>query len=144
MKWIVFLLTMVFTLPFSNTVVAQKKEERKSGGKTVSYLMTTGVEGYVPAIILTAAQMQEDEKGQITSFEIVVYGEAVKQFAEKTKGTELVQKAKAAGADIILCEFALKKFGIDKKDLPDGLKFVGNAFQYSFKQMKKKVYVLSV
>lgn len=109
-----------------------------------NYIMTTGVSGYVPVIIMVAAEMKSKEGEKFGKFEIVLYGEAVKQFADKDAGQKLVDMAKASGATIILCEFALKHLGISTESLPEGIEFVENAFTYNLEMLKKGYYVLGV
>ncbi|MDD3722993.1 MAG: DsrE family protein [Lutibacter sp.] len=109
-----------------------------------NYIMTTGVSGYVPVIIMAAAEMKSKEGEKFGKFEVVIYGEAVKQFADKDAGQKLVDMAKASGATIILCDLALKNFGISKESLPEGLEFVENAFTYNLEMLKKGYYVLGV
>lgn len=109
-----------------------------------NYIMTTGVPGYVPVIIMTAAEMKSKEGEKFGKFQVVIYGEAVKQFADKEAGQKLVDMAKASGATIILCDLALKHFGISKESLPEGLEFVENAFTYNLDMLKEGYYVLGV
>lgn len=112
--------------------------------KVNNYVMSTGVSGYVPAIIMTAADMKNEEGKAFGDFQIVIYGEAVKQFADPTEGPKLVKMAKEAGAKLVLCEFALKKFGIDKSQLPIGLDYVGNAFKHAINLQKKGYFALGL
>lgn len=139
MRVLFFLMSFIFTFQS----MAQKDLKSPTAAKA-DYIMTTGVPGYVPAILMTAAEMRKEEGALPGVFQVVLYGEAVKQFADPEEGVKLIQMAEEAGAEIILCEFALKKYGISKDQLPKGLKFVGNAFQYTLNMQKKGYYVLSV
>jgi intracellular sulfur oxidation DsrE/DsrF family protein len=112
--------------------------------KVNNYIITTGVPGYVPVMIMTSAELKAEEGDKFGKFEVVVYGEAVKQFADKKAGQKLVEMAKVSGATIVLCDFALKHFGISKESLPKGLKFVKNAFTYNLKKQKEGFFVLGV
>lgn len=109
-----------------------------------NYIMATGVPGYVPVIIMTAAEMKSKEGEKFGNFQVVIYGEAVKQFADKEAGQKLVDMAKVSGATIVLCNFALKHFGISKESLPKGLEFVENAFTYNLEMLKEGYYVIGV
>jgi len=109
-----------------------------------NYIMTTGVANYVPVMIMTAAEMKKEEGQKFGEFQIVIYGAAVKQFADKEEGQKLVNMAKEAGATIVLCEFALKHLGIEKESLPEGLDYVHNAFKYNLNMETKGFIVLSV
>ena len=112
--------------------------------KVNNYIMTTGVPGYVPVIIMTAAEMKSKEGEVFGEFQVVIYGEAVKQFADKATGQKLVDMAKASGATIILCDLALKHFEISKESLPKGLGFVQNVFTYNLNMLKEGYFVLGV
>lgn len=143
MKTLLFLMSLIFSCQLTQPVLAQKVTKTTAVTNN-NYLMTTGVPGYVPAILMTAAEIKKAEGSSLGAFQVVLYGEAVKQFADPEEGTKLIKMAEEAGAEIILCEFALKKFGIAKDQLPAGLKFVGNAFQHSLNMQKKGFYILSV
>ena len=112
--------------------------------KVNNYIMTTGVPGYVPVIIMAAAEMKSKEGEKFGKFQVVIYGEAVKQFADKDAGQKLIEMAKASGATIILCDLALQHFGISKESLPKGLEFVQNAFMYNLNMLKENYFVLGV
>lgn len=125
-------------------VYANNPEVIISTNKVNNYIMTTGVANYVPVMIMTAAEMKKEEGKQFGEFQIVLYGAAVKQFADKEVGAKLVKMAKEAGAKIILCDFALKHFGIDRESLPEGLEYIHNAFKYNLNMKNKGYNVLSV
>lgn len=122
----------------NNPVISITNSEKSN------YIITTGVSNYVQVIIMTAAEMKKEESEQIGKFQIVLYGAAVKQFADKVEGQKLVDMAKKAGATIILCDFALKHFGITRESLPKGLEFVHNAFNYNLIKKKEGYIVLTV
>lgn len=112
--------------------------------KVNNYVMSTGVPGYVPAIIMTAADMKKEEGKNFGDFQIVIYGEAIKQFADPTEGPKLVAMAKEAGAKLVICEFAMQKYGITKAQFPTGLDYVGNAFKHAIGLQKKGYYSLGL
>lgn len=125
-------------------VFANNPEFKISANKVNNYIMTTGVANYIPVMIMTAAEMKKEEGTKFGEFKIVIYGAAVKQFSDKEEGQKLVNMAKEAGATIILCDFALKHFGIAKESLPKGLEYIHNAFKYNLNMMEKGYTVLSV
>ncbi|HEY9170317.1 MAG TPA: DsrE family protein [Lutibacter sp.] len=142
----VLILLVLFTVLGQTTlpIYANNPIESTSNIEVNNYIMTTGVPGYVPVIIMTAAEMKLKEGEKFGKFEVVLYGEAVKQFAEKDGGQKLVDMAKASGATIILCDFALKHFGISRESLPEGLEFIENAFTYNLDMIKAGYHVLGV
>ncbi len=115
-----------------------------TNNEVVNYIMTTGVPGYVPVLIMTSAEMMSKEGEKFGRFEVVLYGAAVKQFADKEAGQKLVDMAKTSGATIILCDFALMKYGISRESLPKGLEFIPNVFTYSLDMIKEGYIVLGV
>lgn len=142
----VLILLVLFTVlgQTVNPIYANNPIVSATNIKVNNYIMTTGVPGYVPVIIMTAAEMKSKEGEKFGKFQIVIYGEAVKQFADKDAGQKLVDMAKAAGATIILCDFALIHFGISRESLPKGLEFVQNAFTYNLDMLKEGYFVLGV
>ena len=122
---------------YANNIVVNNNSSEKIN----NYIMTTGVANYVPVMIMTAAEMKKEEGKQFGEFQIVIYGAAVKQFEDKVEGQKLIDMANKAGATIILCDLALKHFGISKESLPEGVKIIHNAFKYNL-NMKNKGYTL--
>lgn len=109
-----------------------------------NYLMTTGVSHYIAPMIMTAAEMRKEQGSNLGKFELVIYGEAVKVFYKNPKAKDLLKQAKKANVDIILCEFALKKFEISKNDLSKQLKYVDNAFKYSLNAQREGYIALGL
>lgn len=118
--------------------------EKNTIKKVDNYIIATGVSGYVPVMIMTSAELKAEEGESFGKFEVVIYGEAVKQFADKEAGQKLVDMAKASGATIVLCDFALIHFKISRESIPEGVKFVKNAFTYNLKKQKEGYIVLGV
>lgn len=143
MKNILFALSLLFvTLSLTGQTMDTKpltKIETRN-----NYVMSTGVAGYVPAIIMTAVEMKKEEGSSFGDFQIVIYGEAVKQFGQKEEAEKLIEMAKNAGAKLVLCEFAMQKFNMDKSLLPAGLDYVGNAFKHAITLQKQGYYALGL
>ncbi len=142
----ILILVVSFLILGSNTqpVSANNPIITNMPNEVNNYIMTTGVANYVPVMILTAAEMKKEEGLKFGEFQIVLYGAAVQQFADKEEGQKLVNMAKEAGATIVLCEFALKHFGIERESLPEGIEYVHNAFKYDLNMKTKGFIVLSV
>ena len=144
MRILILVVSFMFLGYTVQPVYANNPEVKISTLKVDNYIMTTGVANYVPVMIMTAAEMRKEEGKQVGEFQIVLYGAAVKQFADKEAGQKLVDMAKEAGAKIVLCDFALKHFGIDSASLPKGLEYVHNAFKYGLNMKVKGYITLSV
>ncbi len=144
MRILILLVSFMLLGQTAQPIYANSPIENNINHKVNNYIITTGVPGYVPVMIMTSAELMAEEGKNFGKFEVVVYGEAVKQFADKEAGQKLVDMAKASGATIVLCEFALKHFGISRESLPEGLEFVENAFTYNLKKQKEGFFVLGV
>ena len=144
MRILILLVSFMLLGQTAQPMYANNPIENNINNKVNNYIITTGVPGYVPVMIMTSAELMAEEGENFGRFEVVVYGEAVKQFADKEAGQKLVDMAKASGATIVLCDFALKHFGISRESLPEGLEFVENAFTYNLKKQKEGFFVLGV
>lgn len=144
MRILILLVSFMLLGQTAQPIYANNPIEHNINHKVNNYIITTGVPGYVPVMIMASAELMAEEGENFGKFEVVVYGEAVKQFADKESGQKLVDMAKASGATIVLCEFALTHFGISRESLPEGLKFVKNAFTYNLKKQKEGFFVLGV
>jgi len=144
MRILILLVSFIVLGQTVQPIYANNPIVSNTNNKTTNYIVTTDVYSYVPVIIMTAAEMKKEEGTQFGKFQIVIYGEAVKQFADKEEGQKLVDMAKASGATIILCDFALIHFKISRKSLPKGLEFIHNAFKYNLNMQKKGYFVLGV
>lgn len=144
MRILILLVSFMLLGQTTQPIYANNPIENNINNKVNNYIITTGVPGYVPVMIMTSAELMAEEGENFGKFEVVVYGEAVKQFADKEAGQKLVDMAKASGATIVLCDFALTHFGISRESLPEGLEFVKNAFTYNLKKQKEGFFVLGV
>lgn len=144
MRILILLVSFILLGQTAQPIYANNPIEKNINIKVNNYIMTTGVPGYVPVMIMTSAELKAEEGNQFGKFEVVIYGEAVKQFADKEAGQKLVDMAKASGATIILCDFALIHFGISRESIPEGVEFVKNAFTYNLKKQKEGFFVLGV
>ena len=135
---------LVFTINPQQVYSSNSVVKNTSIIEVNNYIMTTGVANYIPVMIMTAVEIKKEEGKQFGDFQVVVYGAAVKIFADKAEGQKLVEMAKDAGVTIVLCDFALKHFGIERESLPEGLEYIHNAFKYNFDMKAKGYIVLSV
>jgi len=144
MRVLILLVSFMFLGQTVQPIHANNPIEKNINNKVNNYIITTGVSGYVPVMIMSSAELMAEEGDNFGKFEVVIYGEAVKQFADKEAGQKLVDMAKASGATIVLCDFALIHFKISRESIPKGVKFVKNAFTYNLKKQKEGYIVLGV
>jgi intracellular sulfur oxidation DsrE/DsrF family protein len=91
--------------------------------------------------IMTATEMKK-ERPNIT-FEIVIMGQVVQDLNKEELRTEL-DAANKAGIKLIVCEFALKVFGIELKSLPSYIQGTPNAHKYMFQLQENNYNSLSI
>ncbi|MDR2223219.1 MAG: hypothetical protein LBE34_10825 [Flavobacteriaceae bacterium] len=119
---------------FSIEAVAQKT----TGDK---YAMLVQNTKSLRSSIMTATEMKK-ERPTIT-FEIVIMGPVVQDLNKEELRTEL-DAANKAGIKLVVCEFALKVFGIELKSLPSYIQGTPNAHKYMFQLQENKYNTLSI
>lgn len=140
-----FFWTATFLLvaaPMANAIEYNKNtiaEIQKTNG--TQYAMLVQNEKGLRSAIMTASEMKTDNPA--IQFEIVVMGTAVQQLNNKEVLPEL-QKANKLGIKLVACEFALKVFGLELKDMPNFIIGTPNAHKYMFLLQEKKFNTLSI
>lgn len=114
-------------------------EIQKTNG--TQYAMLVQNEKSLRSAIMTASEMKTDN--QNIQFEIVIMGAVVQQLNNQELLPEL-QKANTLGIKLVVCEFALKVFGLELKNLPSFLIGTPNAHKYMFLLQEKKYNTLSI
>jgi intracellular sulfur oxidation DsrE/DsrF family protein len=134
MKKVTALFIVVLMLGFSGC--AKKTPTREKNNYVVS---TTKVPQLKP-IILTAEALKEEDGQQFGDFQILVYGNSVKELTDKQKMEPYVIQAKAAGAKIFACSIALERNGVAPEELHEYIKVVDHAFTHLLQLQKNKNY----
>lgn len=93
------------------------------------------------ASIMTASEMKQANPK--VDFEIVIMGQMVQELNNKEFRAEF-DAANKAGIKLVVCEFALKVYGVDMKDLPSYFIGTPNAHKYMFQLNEKNYNTLSI
>lgn len=93
------------------------------------------------ASIMTASEMKQANSK--VDFEIVIMGQMVQELSNKEFRAEF-DAANKAGIKLVVCEFALKVYGVDMKDLPSYFIGTPNAHKYMFQLNEKNYNTLSI
>lgn len=122
-------LTSIFT-----DVVAQEK----------NYVLSTGNPKYIPAIIGTANTLAEDKRENLGKIEIVLYGKAVQDLDKSTTTKPWLDKVAHKAIEFSACDIALKKFDVQKQEVPKQFEIVADAFVYLLELKEKGYYALDL
>ncbi len=93
------------------------------------------------ASIMTASEMKQANPK--VDFEIVIMGQMVQELHNKEFRAEF-DAANKAGIKLVVCEFALKVYGVEMKDLPSYFIGTPNAHKYMFQLQEKNYNTLSI
>ena len=135
MKKLFLLLTVTFlSFGISQNVDAQTHsiaEVNKAGlqddGK---YGIMVDNGAYLMASIATGEIYKEQSEN--IQFEVVLIGAVVKELADDKNLLPFIERAEKSGVRLVVCEFAMQKLGVDKKDLPSSIEITPNGFTYYF------------
>jgi len=119
----------------SNSVQAQNSHEAHA--EHVNYVVLTRKVPQLKPIILAAEELAAQDGEKFGDFQVVVCGKAVQDLTNKETMNGFIEKAEKAGVIINACGFSLKKFGVDRTDLPTALRVVENGILYNFELQKK-------
>lgn len=85
---------------------------------------------YLMASIVTGQEyIKQNEE---IEFEVVLIGAVVKELVENKELATFTANAKENGVRVVVCEFAMKKLGVEREDLPTTVDFTPNGFTYYF------------
>jgi len=119
----------------SNPVQAQNSHEVHA--EHVNYVVLTRKVPQLKPIILAAEELAAQDGEKFGDFQVVVCGKAVQDLTNKETMNGFIEKAEKAGVIINACGFSLKKFGVDRTDLPTALRVVENGILHNFELQKK-------
>ncbi|MGB7841313.1 MAG: sulfur reduction protein DsrE [Salinimicrobium sp.] len=120
---------------FTNPIQAQTSHEKHAGD--INYVVLTRKVPQLKPILLAAEELAHQDGDKFGDFQVVVCGKAVQDLTNKETMGNFIQQAEKAGVIINACGFSLKKFGIDKSQLPSSLRVVDNGILYNFELQKK-------
>ena len=120
---------------FSPTIIAQNAHEKHADD--INYVVLTRKVPQLKPILLAAEELKAQDGAKFRDFQVVVCGKAVQDLTNKELMSSFLQKAKKAGVTINACGFSLKKFGVEKSQLPSTLRVVENGILHNFELQKK-------
>lgn len=117
---------------FSTTTQAQTTLE-----KDHNYVVLTRKIPQLKPIILTAQELSAQDGDEFGDFQVVICGKTVSDLTDKNLMAPYLEQAKKAGVHIKACGFSLKKFGVNKEDIPSEIEVVQNGLLHDFELQKK-------
>ena len=135
MKTIFLTIFAIFLSLFTNPLKAQTSHEEHA--EHMNYVVLTRKVPQLKPILLAAEELAAQDGEKFGDFQVVVCGKAVQDLTNKDTMNPFLQKAKKAGVLINACGFSLKKFGVNKSDLPEALRVVENGILHNFELQKK-------
>ncbi|MVX35039.1 hypothetical protein [Myroides sp. LoEW2-1] len=145
MKKIVLSLALILsmnTISFASTSISESTESvlfQETKGKKFAILVQSTKN--LRSSIMTASEMIKDNPA--VKFEIVIMGQMVQELNNAELKPEL-DAADKAGIKLVVCEFALKVYGVELKDLPSYFIGTPNAHKYMFQLQEKNYNTLSI
>lgn len=138
MKKIMSILTLAFAFTFAQTAVAQNLENIDTNKK--NYIVLTKKVQQLKPITLASEEMKAEDGAEYGEFHVVFCGKDIPQLTDKKLMEPYLEMLDKGGVKLIACGFSLKKFGVDPKELPEGIEIVDNGIAYSLKLKKKGFY----
>ncbi|MFD0976002.1 DsrE family protein [Salinimicrobium gaetbulicola] len=120
---------------FTNPLQAQTNHEKHADH--VNYVILTRKVPQLKPILSAAEELALQDGDKFGDFQVVVCGKAVQDLTNKETMSGFLQKAEKSGVIINACGFSLKKFGVDKAQLPEELRVVENGILHNFELQKK-------
>jgi intracellular sulfur oxidation DsrE/DsrF family protein len=107
---------------------------------THNYVVLTKKVPQLQPIILTAKALAEEDGEYFGDFQVIICGKTVTDLRDGNEIKQFIEKAEAANVKIVVCGFSIKKFKVDKNDIPQELEIVDNGILHNF-QLQKKGYM---
>ncbi len=117
---------------------AQNKEA------TDNYVVLTKKVQQLKPIILSAQELQNENKSQFGEFVVIFCGKEIGDITDPKKIDPFIEMAKTANVKIVACGFSLSKFNVDQSKVPDEIEIVENGILYNFQLQKKGYFSLSL
>ncbi|WP_300441470.1 sulfur reduction protein DsrE [Christiangramia sp.] len=127
----------LLTLTFSNAVNAQTSKQEDH---LHNYVVLTKKIPQLQPIILTAEALAEEDGESFGDFQAIICGKTVQELTNKEMMKDFIEKAEKAPVKIVICGFSLKKFKVNKEDIPEELEMVDNGILHDF-QLQKQGYL---
>lgn len=124
---------LLFTVLFgSATVQAQD-------AKTQNYVVLTKKLPQLTPILLTAEALKKEDGSDFGHFKVVICGKNIGEITTDKNMGDYINRAEAAGVELIACGFSLQKFKVEATEVPKKMTIVDNGILYNF-QLQKQGY----
>ena len=112
-------------------------QAQTSTQKDHNYVVLTRKIPQLKPIILTAEALSEQDGDEYGDFQVVICGKTVTDLTDKGLMKPYLEQAEKAGVHIKACGFSLKKFGVNKEEIPAEIEVVQNGILHNFELQKK-------
>lgn len=126
---------VIFLSLFTTSVQAQTTHEEHAD--RINYIVLTRKVPQLKPILLAAEKLAAQDGDKFGDFQVVICGKTVQDLTNQETMDGYIQKAKNTGVTISACGFSLKKFGVDRSQLPGALRVVENGILHNFELQKK-------
>ena len=127
----------ILALTFISPLSAQTNIE---GHHSHNYVILTKKVEQLQPIILTAEALAEEDGESFGDFQAIICGKTVEDLTDKIKMKSFIEKAEKANVKIVVCGLSMKKFNVNKEDIPNELEVVENGLLHDF-QLQKRGYL---
>lgn len=119
---------------------SNQKSEYKGSNKNLAVMVTDAMHFGVAVETVEQLNLKENK----ISFEIVMVGMLAKEIVENTEMKSVIERAIAAGAKLVVCEYALNLLKVDKTKLDKRIAITPNAWIYMFELQDKGYNTLTI
>lgn len=119
------------------SLVNTQAQVDKTADTQENYIVLTRKIPQLKPILITAQKLKAADGDKFGNFEVVICGKTVRQLPDSPKMEDFLKQAKQSGADIHACGFSLQKFGVEHRQLPEGMDVVKNGILYNFNKQKQ-------
>lgn len=141
MLWAIAVLVGTTTLVNATNLVHTRSESVAQVTTGDKYAILVQSTKNLRASIMTASEMKKANPA--IAFEIVIMGQMVQELNDSELRSTL-DAANKAGIALVVCEFALKVYGVQLSDLPSYFIGTPNAHKYMFQLNEKQYNTLSI
>lgn len=96
--------------------------------KKNNYVVSTVQVKQINPILLTATALADEDGEVFGNFDLIIYGETVKELTDKSKMTTMMQQANQTKMILKVCKIAMDHYGVSVEDIPQEFQPVENAF----------------
>ncbi len=125
-------------------VLISLQTQAQSKSTTDNYVVLTKKVQQLKPIILSAQELQNENKNQFGEFAVIFCGKEIGDITDPEKIDPFIEMAKTANVRIVACGFSLSKFKVDKSKVPEENEIVENGILYNFQLQKKGYFSISL